>query len=645
LTIRPYSAILFGGCLCARGDPDRLFIKRDFAMLKRTHNCGQLRLDDANKKVTLAGWVHSYRDHGNLVFIDLRDREGLTQIVFDHETQPDMHKLAKTARCEWVIAATGIVQPRSEGMENPKLPTGQIEVAIQQLEILNVSKTPPFEMDNAEKTNEELRLASRYIDLRRPQMWQKLHTRHRVTTVVREYFDQLGFWEIETPMLAKSTPEGARDFLVPSRLHTNCFYALPQSPQLFKQILMVSGVDKYFQIVRCFRDEDPRADRQAEFTQIDVEMSFVDSNDVIGVNENLVARIWKRILDVDVAVPIRRMSYKEAMADYGTDRPDLRFDMKLKGISDIAKQSSFKVFTSVIENGGVVKGLCVPKGEKYSRSDIEKTLTNFVADYGAKGLAWSKVKTENDKLSLLGGCAKFFSPQAQQQIIERFEAKDGDLLLFVADKEAAANKALAPLRCKLARDLKLYDQQQFEFVWVVDFPLFEWNEDQKRYDSLHHPFTSPVEEDLDKLPAEGGFAGGRRCRPDPANICSQAYDIVVNGSEIAGGSIRIHNPKVQQKVFDLLNISRDQAQRQFGFFLKALDYGAPPHGGIAFGLDRLVMLLTGTENIRDVIAFPKTQRGQCLLTDAPSEVDQKQLDELNLRMQRHSHVIQQKTDE
>jgi len=602
-------------------------------MLKRTHSCGRLRLEDAGKKVTLAGWVHSYRDHGNLVFIDLRDREGLTQIVFDPETQPDMHKLAKTARCEWVIAATGVVQPRSEGMENPKLPTGQVEVAIEKLEILNTSKTPPFEMDSAEKTGEELRLTSRYIDLRRPQMQSKLRTRHRVTMVVRDYFDKLGFWEIETPMLAKSTPEGARDFLVPSRLHTNCFYALPQSPQLFKQILMVSGVDKYFQIVRCFRDEDPRADRQAEFTQIDVEMSFVDTNDVISVHSNLVARLWKEILNVDVALPIRRISYKEAMADYGTDRPDLRFDMKLKDISDIAKQSSFKVFASVIENGGIVKGLCAPDGEKYSRSDIEKTLTNFVADYGAKGLAWSKLKADNNNLSLLGGIAKFFSPEAQQQIIERFEAKDGDLLLLVADKEAAANKALAPLRCKLARDLKLYDPKQFEFVWVVDFPLFEWNEDQKRYDSLHHPFTSPVEQDLEKL------------ETDPANICSQAYDIVVNGSEIGGGSIRIHDPKVQQKVFDLLNISRDQAQQRFGFFLKALDYGAPPHGGIAFGLDRLVMLLTGTENIRDVIAFPKTQRGQCLLTDAPSEVDQKQLDELNLRMQRHSHVIRQKNDE
>ncbi len=601
-------------------------------MLKRTHSCGQLRLDDAGKKVTLAGWVHSYRDHGNLVFFDLRDRYGLTQLVFNPERRPEAHKLARTARCEWVIAAKGVVQPRSEGMANPKLLTGQIEVAVEQLEILNISKTPPFEMDNAEKTGEEVRLENRYIDLRRPEMQHKLHIRHRVTKIVRDYFDALGFWEIETPMLAKSTPEGARDFLVPSRLLQNCFYALPQSPQLFKQILMVSGIDKYFQIVRCFRDEDPRADRQAEFTQIDVEMSFVDSNDVITVHENLVAKIFKEILGVDVKLPMRRISYKEAMDNYGTDRPDLRFDMKLKDISDIAKQSTFNVFTKTIEQGGIVKGLCAP-GEKYSRSDIEKTLTNFVVDFGAKGLSWTKVKKENNQLSLAGGVAKFFSPEQQQQIIERFKAKDGDMLLFVADKGAAANKALAPLRCRLARELKIYDKKRFEFLWVVDFPLFEWNEDEKRYDSLHHPFTAPVPQDIEKLDT------------DPANICSQAYDIVVNGSEIGGGSIRIHDPKVQQKVFDLLKISRQQAQQRFGFFLKALEYGAPPHGGIAFGLDRLIMLLTGTDNIRDVIAFPKTQRGQCLLTDAPSEVDQKQLDELNLRTQKHSHKPVQETDE
>jgi aspartyl-tRNA synthetase len=598
-------------------------------MIKRTHNCGQLRLEDASKRVTLAGWVNSYRDHGNLVFIDLRDREGLTQLVFNPDTQPEAHKLARSVRCEWVIAAQGTVRPRSAGMENPKLPTGRIEVLVNQLEILNVAKTPPFEIDSADKVGEELRLTNRFIDLRRPAMQKKLQIRHRVSQVVRHYFDQLGFWEIETPMLAKSTPEGARDFLVPSRLLKNCFYALPQSPQLFKQILMVSGIDKYFQIVRCFRDEDPRADRQAEFTQIDVEMSFVDSDDVIRVHENLVAKIWKEILNIDVATPIRRITYQQAMADYGIDRPDLRFDMKLRDISDIAKHSTFKVFTSAIESGGIVKGLCAPAGEKYSRSDIEKTLTEFAADYGARGLSWARLKNEGGNLTFIGGLGKYFNPEQQRQIIQQFGAKDGDLILLIADKEQIVNKALAPLRCKLGRELKLYDEDSFKFVWVVGFPLFEWNEQEKRYDSLHHPFTAPILEDLDKLDT------------DPAGICSQAYDIVVNGSEIGGGSIRIHNPKVQAKVFKLLNISGEQAERQFGFFLRALEYGAPPHGGIAFGLDRLIMLLTGTDNIRDVIAFPKTQSGQCLLTDAPSEVDQKQLDELNLRTQKHLHAIEQ----
>ncbi|MCD4832106.1 MAG: aspartate--tRNA ligase [Anaerohalosphaeraceae bacterium] len=594
-------------------------------MLKRTHSCGQLRLEDDGKKVTLNGWVHSYRDHGNLVFIDLRDRDGITQLVFDPQSQPDVHKQSRGLRCEWVIAASGAVRPRGEGLENPKIDTGKIEILIEKIEILNTAETPAFEIDGADKVSEELRLKHRYLDMRRPEMQNRLKIRHKVTKIVRDFFDSADFWEIETPFLGKSTPEGARDFLVPSRLCVGEFYALPQSPQLFKQVLMVGGVDKYFQIVRCFRDEDPRADRQAEFTQIDVEMSFVDMDDVIDVHQRMVAAVWEGILGKKVSLPMRRMSYKEAVDDYGVDRPDLRFDMKLKNISDLVGDCQFKVFTGTIEKGGIVKGLCAPGGAKYSRGDIEKALTNFAADYDAKGLAWFKVakNEESGQVTLASSIAKFFSDEQKQQIIERFSANEGDLILMVADTEAVANKALAPLRVKLGKDLELYDEDAHEFVWIVDFPLFEWDEKAQRYDSLHHPFTAPVPEDVEKL------------ETDPGNICSQAYDIVVNGSEIGGGSIRIHQPQMQAKVFDLLNISKQQAQDRFGFFLKALNYGAPPHGGIAFGLDRLVMILTGTDNIRDVIAFPKTQKGQCLLTDAPSPVEQAQLDELNLRTQTH----------
>ena len=592
-------------------------------MPKRTHNCGQLRGDDAGSKVSLAGWIHSYRDHGSLIFLDLRDREGITQLVFDAEKQPSLHRQAQQIRCEWVVAVSGVVSKR--GKDNPKLPTGQIEVAVDAMEILNQAKTPPFELDSAENVDEELRLVNRYIDLRRPVMQNKLKVRHRVAKIVRDFYDSEGFWEIETPFLGKSTPEGARDYLVPSRLSAGCFYALPQSPQLFKQLLMVSGIDKYFQIVRCFRDEDPRADRQAEFTQIDVEMSFVDSEDVIDVNERLAAIIWREVLGIDVELPIKRISYKQSMDEYGIDKPDMRFEMKLKDISDIVKESQSKLFTSTIENGGIVKGLCAPGGASYSRSDIEKTLTKFAGDYGAKGLIWFKIaKSQNsENLELAGGAAKFLSDNQQKQIIETFGATENDLILLIADKEANANKALAPLRVKLGRDLKLYDDKTYSFVWVVEFPLFEWNEQAQRYDSLHHPFTAPVPEDIGKL------------ETDPGNIRSQAYDIVVNGSEIGGGSIRIHRPQMQAKVFDLLNISKKQAADRFGFFLRALEYGAPPHGGIAFGLDRLIMLLTETDNIRDVIAFPKTLRGQCLMTEAPGPVEQSQLDELNLRTQKH----------
>ena len=590
-------------------------------MHKRTHNCGQLRASDIGKKVILSGWVGNWRDHGNIYFLDLRDRDGLTQLVIDAEKNPDIHKLVQKIRNEWVVAIEGVVRKRGE--ENPKLSTGSIEILVETLEILNEAATPPFELADAEKIGEELRLKYRYLDLRRPQMQARLETRHKVTKITRDFFDELGFWEIETPMLAKSTPEGARDFLVPCRVFKNTFYALPQSPQLFKQILMMSGIDKYFQIVRCFRDEDPRADRQAEFTQIDIEASFVNANDIISIHEKLVAKIWKEILGIDVALPMRRMSYKEAVDNYGIDRPDLRFDMKLINISDIAKLSTFKVFNSVIEKGGVVKGLCCPSAladgtQILTRNYIEKDLTAFVADYDAKGIVWLKVSNEAGKLTCTGSIAKFFNAEQLDQIIKRFNAKADDTLLFIADTEKKANKALAPLRCRLGKDLKLYGENRFEFVWIVDFPLFEWNEEENRCDSMHHPFTAPVEEDLPKLDT------------DPLKVISQAYDIVVNGSEIGGGSIRIHRPETQQKIFDLLKITREQAQERFGFFLRALDYGTPPHGGIALGLDRMIMILTATDNIRDVIAFPKTQKGQCLLTEAPSSVDQKQLDELNL---------------
>jgi aspartyl-tRNA synthetase len=592
-------------------------------MLKRTHNCGQLRIDDAGKKIILTGWVHNWRDHGNIYFIDLRDRYGVTQLVIDAEKTPDIHKLVQKIRCEWVIGIEGAVRKRAE--ENPKMPTGTIEILVGHLEILNEAATPPFELADADKISEELRLKFRYLDLRRPQMQSRLETRHRITKIARDFYDTQGFWEIETPMLGKSTPEGARDFLVPCRLFKNTFYALPQSPQLFKQILMMSGIDKYFQIVRCFRDEDPRADRQAEFTQIDVEASFVNPDDIITIHERLIAKFWKEILNIDVPLPFRRMTYKEAVDDYGIDRPDLRFGMKLKSITDIAKDSTFKVFKTVIEKGGVVRGLCCPSAladgtQIVTRNYIEKDLTAFAADYGAKGLVWLKVASEAGKLTCTGSVAKFFDAGRLDQIIKLFDAKNGDVLLFVADSEKNANKALAPLRCRLGKDLRLYDENRFEFVWIVDFPLFEWNEEENRCDSMHHPFTSPVEADIPKLDT------------DPLKIISQAYDIVVNGSEIGGGSIRIHKPEIQQKIFDLLKITRQQARDRFGFFLRALDYGTPPHGGIALGLDRLIMILTGTDNIRDVIAFPKTQKGQCLMTEAPTSVETKQLDELNIQI-------------
>jgi len=586
-------------------------------MTPRTHHCNQLRTDHVGQTVTLAGWVNNYRDFGGVRFIDLRDREGVTQIVF-HPEAADAHAVAQKLRHEDVIQVTGRCIAR-EGGPNPKLDTGQVEVDATDMVVLNKAKTPPFVPAEAHKVGEETRLKYRFIDLRRPRMRDILRTRHRVTKVVRDYCDEAGFYEIETPFLCRSTPEGARDFLVPSRLQAGEFYALPQSPQLFKQVLMVSGMERYVQIVRCFRDEDPRADRQAEFTQIDVEMSFVGQDEVMAVNEEMVRRVWKAVLGVDVP-PVRRMAYAEAVNDYGSDRPDLRFGLKLVDVTDLATQTDFKVFTGAVEAGGVVKAIRVPGGAALTRKQTD-ALAEWVKGFGAGGLPITKV--EGGQVST--GIAKFVEP-ISAALVERLGAEEGDLICFGVDrKPATVNRVLGELRVKLAKDLGLIPKDAWEWVWIVDFPLVEWNDEQNRWDSLHHPFTAPNDKDLAKL--ESGD------RDQIASVRSKAYDLVLNGSELGGGSIRIHAADVQQKVFGLLGIDEAEAREKFGFLLDALSYGAPPHGGIAFGLDRMVMHLCGTENIRDVIAFPKTQTGADLMIEAPSPVDEMQLRELNLRIQ------------
>jgi len=585
-------------------------------MFKRTHHCGQLRSLDVDQTVTLAGWVNNYRDHGGVIFIDLRDREGLTQLVF-HPENREAHDLADKLRHEDVISATGKVVPRQEGMANPKLATGDIEVDCDQLQVLNKSVTPPFAPDESHKVGEAQRLKYRFLDLRRPQMQQILRTRSKVTKIMRDYFDEQAFSEIETPFLCRSTPEGARDFLVPSRLHAGSFYALPQSPQLFKQILMVAGMEKYFQIVRCFRDEDPRADRQAEFTQLDLEMSFVDQDDVMNCVEGLVRRVWKDVLDVDVP-EIQRMTYAEAMARFGSDRPDLRFGMELIDVTELAKKTDFKVFTSSIEAGGAVKAIRVPGGGSMTRKQTD-TLAEWVKQFGAGGLPVTKV--ENGGVAT--GVAKFVEPIAKE-LIEATGAADGDLLCFgVHQKPGIVSRVLGELRVKLAHDLDLIEPGQWKWLWVVDFPLVEYNDEAKRWDSLHHPFTAPADEDMDKLAT------------DPGAVRSKAYDIILNGSELGGGSVRIHRPDTQQDVFNLLGINEEDAEAKFGFLLDALKFGAPPHGGLAIGLDRMIMHLCGTTNIRDVIAFPKTQTGADLMIEAPAPVDLAQLNELSLRVQTH----------
>jgi aspartyl-tRNA synthetase len=578
--------------------------------------CGSLRQQDCDQTVTLAGWVNTYRDQGKgLIFIDLRDRDGMTQVVFDLE-DADEHVVreARALRREDVIAIRGIVRSRVGGA-NPRLPTGQIEVMATDLQVLNKTDNPPILPDDheADKISEDVRLKHRYIDLRRPRMQEILNVRHKVTLIARQHFAENGFVEVETPFLIKTTPEGARDFIVPSRTHPGMWYALPQSPQIFKQILMVSGCDRYMQIVRCFRDEDPRADRQAEFSQIDLEMSFVDRDDVMEMMGGFAKRLWRDVLDIDIGqIPV--MSYAEAMDRFGIDRPDLRFGLELQDVSELVRRTDFGVFTSALADGGVVKAIVVPGGAEKTTGKTLKAWESHVKTFGAGGLPRAKYTQEGFST----GVAKFLEPIADE-LAARLELKAGDLVLFGADTHKTASRALGELRVRIARDLELIGDDLYKFLWVIDFPMFERDEEAGRWVALHHPFTAPRPDQIESLSS------------DPGVCISAAYDLVCNGSEVAGGSIRIHQQDVQQRVFELLGLAPEEMKLKFGFLLEALRYGAPPHGGIAFGLDRLVMILAGTENIRDVIAFPKTQIGADLMTEAPGPVDPEQLKELHVR--------------
>ncbi|HDI7535891.1 TPA: aspartate--tRNA ligase [Staphylococcus aureus] len=586
-------------------------------MSKRTTYCGLVTEAFLGQEITLKGWVNNRRDLGGLIFVDLRDREGIVQVVFNPAFSEEALKIAETVRSEYVVEVQGTVTKRDPETVNPKIKTGQVEVQVTNIKVINKSETPPFSI-NEENVNvdENIRLKYRYLDLRRQELAQTFKMRHQITRSIRQYLDEEGFFDIETPVLTKSTPEGARDYLVPSRVHDGEFYALPQSPQLFKQLLMISGFDKYYQIVKCFRDEDLRADRQPEFTQVDIEMSFVDQEDVMQMGEEMLKKVVKEVKDVEINDAFPRMTYKEAMRRYGSDKPDTRFEMELIDVSQLGRDMDFKVFKDTVENDGEIKAI-VAKGavEQYTRKDMD-ALTEFVNIYGAKGLAWVKVVEDG----LTGPIGRFFETENVETLLTLTGAEAGDLVMFVADKPNVVAQSLGALRVKLAKELGLTDETKLNFLWVTDWPLLEYDEDAKRYVAAHHPFTSPKEADIAKL----GTA--------PEEAEANAYDIVLNGYELGGGSIRIHDGELQEKMFEVLGFTKEQAQEQFGFLLDAFKYGAPPHGGIALGLDRLVMLLTNRTNLRDTIAFPKTASATCLLTNAPGEVSDKQLEELSLRI-------------
>ncbi len=583
---------------------------------QRTLYCGQVNSDSlVEKRIVVNGWVQTYRDHGDLTFLDVRDRTGIVQLVFDPKTDPHAHEIAKKARTEDVISAAGKVIHRTPENVNPKIPTGKYEVKIDTVEILNKSKTPPFQMDQPD-LGEETRLKYRYLDFRRPEMYNNLLLRHKITNTVRKFLDENGFLEVETPILNKSTPEGARDFLVPSRLSHGKFYALPQSPQIFKQLLMVGGVDRYYQVAKCFRDEDLRADRQPEFTQIDVEMSFITQDDIIALMENMIAKVLEENYGIKIKTPVKRMTWRDAMDKYGIDRPDLRFGMEITDVTAIVKDSEFSVFKNVADAGGMIKCLPVPDGNKLSRKDMDDLIA-FVGKYGSKGMAWMRVK--DGKLE--SNIVKYFSEPVQKKLIEATGAKEDYALLYIGDtSKKVVYDSIANLRLNVAERFGLRQKGKMEFVWITDFPLVEWNADENRWDAVHHPFTAPKVEDLPLLDSK------------PGEVRSDAYDLVLNGIELGGGSIRIHSQDVQSRIFRLLNISEEDARHKFGFLLDALSYGAPPHGGLAFGLDRMVMEFQGLSNIRDVIAFPKTQKGTDMMCDSPSDVQPKQLEELGIRL-------------